>query len=74
MNNIEPYRMADARSFTDYRQNHETNKQVKKFVCNSNTQCCKNNYNYKVCLVNSSESVKQYLENDYFKNNYLLFN
>ena len=74
MDNIEPYRMSDARSFTDYRQNHETNKQVKKFVCNSNTQCCKNNYNYKVCLVNGSDNVKQYLENDYFKNNYLSLN
>lgn len=74
MDKIEPYRMSDARSFTDYRQNHETNKQVKTFVCNSNKQCCKNNYNYKVCLLNSCESVKQYLENDYFKNNYLSLN
>jgi len=73
-NTIEPYRMADARSFTDYRQSHETDKQVKKYLCKLNSSCCKNNYNYKVCLVNSCNNVKNYLENDYFKDNYSKIN
>ena len=74
MDKMEPYRMSDARSFTDYRQNHEIDKEVKNFLCNSNNKCCKNNYNYKVCLINTCDSVKQYLNNDYFKNNYLSIN
>ena len=69
---MEPYRMNDGRCFTDYRQSHEVDKQVKKMMCKYNSQCCKNNYNYKICLVNSCDTVKNYLENDNFKNNYSL--
>ena len=42
---MEPYRMADGRCFTDYRQSHEVDKQVKKMMCKYNSQCCKNTYN-----------------------------
>ena len=43
-------------------------------LCNLNSSCCKNNYNYKVCLVNSCNNVKNYLGNDYFKDNYSKIN
>jgi hypothetical protein len=66
--NIEPYRMSDGRSFTDYRPNHEINTEVKKFLCNSNSQCCKNNYNYKVCLTNGCKTVKTYLDDNKLNN------
>jgi hypothetical protein len=70
-NNIEPYRMNDARSFTDYRPNHELNHEIKKYLCNANNKCCANNYNYKVCLSNTYDNVSSYLSSDPFKNNYV---
>ena len=68
---IEPFRMHDARAFTDYRPNHELDKEVKKYLCKANKNCCADNYNYKVCLVNSCDNVKAYLSNDPFKNNFM---
>ena len=70
MNNIEPYRMSDARSFTDYRPNHELDNDIKKFLCDSNTLCCKNNSNYKICLTNGCKTIKKYLYDNKFKDNY----
>ena len=72
--NIEPYRMNDARAFTDYRANHELNDEIKQVLCKVNNKCCKNNYNYQVCLENSCDVVKKYMEKDHFKNNYSTIN
>jgi len=62
---IEPYLMNDGRCFTDYRSIHETNNSIKMLSCNS-----KNSYNYKLCLINNSDSIKKMLDNDNFKNNF----
>jgi hypothetical protein len=67
----EPFRMDDGRSFTDYRPNHELDKEVKKYLCKANNKCCTDNYNYKVCLVNSCDNIKAYLSNDPFKSNFM---
>jgi len=70
-NIVEPYRMNDGRSFTDYRPNYELNYEIKKYLCNANDKCCSNSYNYKVCLSNTYDNVSSYLTSDPFKNNYI---
>ena len=74
MSNLEPYRMADGRCFTDYRSTHETDNELKKVICAQNNACCKKNdhYNYKLCVVKNAENLRHYLNDGKFKNNYLL--
>ena len=60
-NSLEPYKMNDGRFFTDYRPNHELNNDVKNYLCNANNKCCSNNYNYKVCLTNTHDDIKECL-------------
>ena len=70
MNNcFEPHKMNDGRYFTDYRPNHELNNDIKKYLCNANNKCCANNYNYKVCLTNTHDNIKDYLSYHNFNNN-----
>ena len=57
------FRMADARCFTDYRQSHQTDNEVKNLLCNNQNKCCKKNdqYNFKLCLINNTDAIRKKL-------------
>ena len=71
--NNEPYRMSDARSFTDYRPRHEQDNELRNVICDANNKCCNSsndNDKFRVCMINNTDTVKGYLLNDNFKGNY----
>ncbi len=71
MDNLDPFRMSDARFFTDYRNNHELNNYVQKVLCSINNGVCNNNNNYylKLYLMRNSEKLHNKIKNDNFKDN-----
>ena len=71
--NNEPYRMSDARAFTDYRPRHEQDNELRNILCNTNNDCCNStndNDKFRVCMINNGDNIMGYLLNDNFKGNY----
>ena len=56
------YRMNDGRCFTDYRNSHEVDNELKKLVCeiDKNNKCCAKNdqYKFKLCITNNSLNLR----------------
>ena len=64
----EPYRMEDARAFTDYRSASELAREVRQVL--DNNGCASNStYNFKLCLIRNTDTLIRYFNKKNFEKN-----